>query len=89
MNSGQFSSNRCGLGFNSSVKRNSQNNGIKFVPATVGVNPDQPAETKVVCFSSKLTSWVCHYCSKRGHIQPLNYALQRYRFQHQKASYHT
>ena len=56
LNLGQSSSNRCGLGFNSSEKRISQTNGIKFVPATVGVNPDQPVETKVVSSSSKVTS---------------------------------
>ena len=41
LNSGQSSSNRCGLSFNSFEKRINQTNGIKFVLATVDVNPDQ------------------------------------------------
>ena len=48
MNSGQPSSNRCGLGFNSSEKRISQTNGINFIPASVGVNLDQAVETKAI-----------------------------------------
>ncbi|KAA0059883.1 uncharacterized protein E5676_scaffold184G00920 [Cucumis melo var. makuwa] len=47
LNSGQSSSNCYGLGFNSSVKRTSQANEIKFVSATVSIKSDQPVETKV------------------------------------------
>jgi len=48
----------------------------------------QSVETKVVSSSSKTNNWVCHYCGKKGHIRPFCYALQRYKFQYQKATYH-
>ena len=53
LNLGQSSSNRCGLGFNSSVKSTSQANGIKFVLATVSIKSDKPIETKGVSSSTK------------------------------------
>ena len=51
LNLGYSSSNKCGLDFNSSKKRISQANGIKFVPSTIDVKSDQPVETKAVSFS--------------------------------------
>ena len=39
------------------IKELVKTNGIEFVLATVGVNPDQPVETKTVSSSSKVTTW--------------------------------
>uniref|UniRef100_A0A9I9EJZ9 Uncharacterized protein n=1 Tax=Cucumis melo TaxID=3656 RepID=A0A9I9EJZ9_CUCME len=41
LNSGQSSSNRCGLGVNSLVKSASQANGIKFVLVTINIKPNK------------------------------------------------
>ncbi|KAA0067003.1 gag-pol polyprotein [Cucumis melo var. makuwa] len=62
LNSRQSSSNRCGLGFNSSVQSTSQAKGIKFVPATMSIKSDQLVEAKVVSSSTKTNNWMCHYC---------------------------
>ena len=73
--SGKSSSKKYGLGFDSLVKNISPTTGIKFVLALVNVKSDPLAATKVISLSLKVTSWVCHYCGKRGHIRPFCYSL--------------
>lgn len=51
LSSGQSSSNRCGLGYNSSANCNSQNNVTKFLLANIGANPIQPVGTKAISSS--------------------------------------
>ena len=82
LNSGQSSSHRCGIGFNSSINNISQDNRIKFVHATVSTKSDQPVKTKAANSSTKTNTWVCHYCGKKMSYSSFLYALQRYKFQY-------
>ncbi|KAA0051806.1 gag-pol polyprotein [Cucumis melo var. makuwa] len=50
---GQSSSNKYGLGFDSSVKNTGQTTGIKFVPTIVNIKAELPVETKAVNTSTK------------------------------------
>ena len=87
LSSGQSSSNRYGLGFDSSVKNTGQITGIKFVPATVNIKNKLLVGTKVISASTKTSNWVRHYCGKKGHIRPFCYALRRHRFRFQVAAH--
>ena len=89
LSSGQSSSNRYDLGFDSSVKNTSQTTRVKFVPASVNIEFELPAATKAVSFLPKGTSQVCHYCGKRGYIRPFCYFLQRDELYQRKDSNHS
>ena len=55
LSSEQTSSNKYGLGFDSSVKNTNPRTKIKFVPASVNVKFDVPTATKAISPSAKST----------------------------------
>ena len=77
LKSGQNSSSKYGLGFDTSVRSLKSTSEVKFVPALGKAETETTLTTTVGSPPVKSPKRICYYYGRKGHIRPFCYKLRR------------